>query len=134
MEKRTFKDLSELDQLVGMAYQRDDKLKNTKFGYAYKKFTEKNYIPLVKEFQEEIQNVRIDHALEDPTTKEILSDKNNFRGYRYSKAGLKQVMVEERKIVDKWNEKEVEIIPYICASIPEELEPEEIEKLKGLVL
>src|SRR5258708_5668304 len=129
---KTFRELQDLDQLVGGLYARVPTVKDTKFGYAYKRFVEKNYIPTLKDFQEEIATVRVEFALEDDKTKEILIDRANPRGYKYSKAGTKQVMFEEKKVMDKWDTFEIEIKPFISSYVPVELNEEEIESLKGL--
>jgi MFS superfamily sulfate permease-like transporter len=93
---KKFKELQEVDGLVAGLYAKDKKLQNSKFGYAYKKFSDKFYFPVVKELQERIQDVRVDNAMEDKNTKEILVDKENVRGYKYTKEGLLKCMKEER--------------------------------------
>ena len=73
---KTFKELQEVDMMVGGLYQKTPTLKESKFGYAYKRFTDKNYMPYVKDFNEELGALRVQHALEDPNTKEVIIDKN----------------------------------------------------------
>jgi len=48
MEK-TFKELNELDTIIGNLYQTNPELKDGKFGYAYKRFSEKNFFPIFKD-------------------------------------------------------------------------------------
>lgn len=131
---RTFKELVEIDELVGAMYQRDPKLPLGKFGYAYKRFVDKNYLPALNDLQQEIGGVRIDHALEDQATKEVLLDRTNSRGYKYNKVGLKAVIAAEKKLRDEWDEKVITIIPYISSAVPADILSEEKEALKGLVL
>lgn len=134
---KTFKELQEADVVVAGLYQKNPDLKNSKFGYAWKRFTDKNYLPLVREFNEDLAGIRVDHALEDPNTKEILIDRMNVRGFKYSKEGLKAVMKAEKALEEKHNAKEVEITPHITTAIPEEVEAlaeEQKELLTGLVL
>ncbi len=133
-KKVTFKFLQEVDTLVGSLYQKNPKLKDTKFGYAYKRFTDKNYAPLIREFNEELMNIRVDHALEDPTTKEVIIDRMNPRGFKYSKVGMKQVMFEENNLGQAWEAIEIEVTPFLSAYIPEDLDDEQRTMLDGLVL
>ncbi len=132
--KRTFKELQEVDAMVGGLYQAKPTLKDSKFGYAYKRFTEKNYAPLVRDFNEELMGVRVQYALEDDKTKEVLIDRMNPRGFKYSKEGLKNVMMEERKLSEKWDVKEVVITPFLSPTIPEGLTEDQEKMLSGLVL
>lgn len=134
---KTFKELQEADQVVGGLYQKNAELKNSKFGYAWKRFTDKNYVPVVREFNEDLAALRVNHALEDKSTGEILIDRMNPRGFKYSKEGLLVLMKEERELENKYNSKELDVTPYVTTSIPEEVEalPEEQkELLTGLVL
>lgn len=131
---KTFKELQEVDILVGGLYQANPKLKDSKFGYAYKKFTDKNYLPTAREFNDELGALRVQYALEDPVTKEVLTDRMSPRGFKYSKAGLTDLMREEKKLQEKWDAKEIEIVPFICSSVPEEIDEEKASVLAGLVL
>lgn len=130
---KTFKELQEIDRIVGQLYTEYPTLRDTKFGYAYKKFSEKNYTPLLKEFQDAISTARIDNALEDEKTKAILIDAESTRGYKFSKEGWKAIIAEENKIMDLFNIKDVEITPYLSAFVPE-LTEEQIEILKGTII
>lgn len=131
--KKTFKELQEVDVLVGSLYQKDKTLEKSKFGYAYKRFIEKNYVPIIKERQERLIDVRIDNALEDKNTKEILTDKESNRGYKYSKEGLKKCIKDERKVMEEFEEKEIEIEPFISSFVPQ-LDEEQKEILNGLII
>lgn len=134
---KTFKELQDADMIVGGLYQKNPDLKNSKFGYAWKRFTDKNYVPMVKEFNEDLAGIRVDHALEDANSKEILIDRMNPRGFKYSKEGLKAVMKAEKELEATYNAKEIEITPYVTTAIPEEVEAlgdEQKEVLTGLVL
>lgn len=130
---KTFLELAEIDSIVGSLYKADPKLRETKFGYAYTKFYKKNYEPILNEFKEQLEVVRIDHALEDEKTKAILKDENTSRGYQYSKQGLKDVMNAEKEITKKFEIKEITIEPYISSYIPE-MADEQKEILTGIVL
>lgn len=131
--KKTFRELREIDTLVGELYKKQPGLKDTKFGYAYKRFSEKWYKPLVTEYYEEMALTRVEHALEDEKTKEILTDRLNERGFKYSKEGLKNVIKAENKLLEKFNLKEVEVEPYISSYVPE-LTDEAIEMLDGILI
>ena len=133
-KKVTFKELQEVDQMVGGLYQKNAKLQESKFGYAYKRFADKNYIPLVKEFNEELGALRVQYALEDPATKEVLIDRMSPRGFKYNKTSLITLMAEEKKLADTWDNKVIEVVPFLSSYIPEDLETEQREMLDGLVL
>ena len=133
MTTKTFKQLKEVDSIVGELYAKDKTLEKTKFGYAYKRFLDKNYIPTMEKFQEKILDIRIENALEDKTTKEVLIDKMNPRGYKFTKEGLKKCIAEERVAVEEFDKTEIEIIPFISSFVPE-LSDEDKEELTGLVL
>lgn len=133
MINKTFKQLQEIDNVMGELYQKEPTLQETKFGYAYKRFCEKEYIPLVKEYNASLEDVRIENALENETTKEVLTDRTNMRGYKYSKLGLKNVMKEENRVMEEWNSKEFEVEPFVSAFVPE-LSEYEKEVLTGVII
>lgn len=120
--------------MLGGVYQKFPALKETKFGYAYKRFVDKNYIPLVKEFNDELGSLRVQYALEDKASKEVLIDRMNPRGFKYDKASLMSLMAEEKKLQETWDDKDITIVPYLSALIPEELNEEQREMLAGLIL
>jgi len=133
MIKKTFKDLEEIDSIVGSIYHKNPEIKDTKFGYAYKRFSEKNLIPIFKQYNELLSDIRIENALEDEKTKAILH-KEGGRGFEYSKEGLKAVIKAERELGKEWNDKEFEIEPYIISeeNLPE-LNDEQKEILEGVL-
>lgn len=131
---KTFKELQKIDNMVAELYRDNATLEKTKFGYAYKRFAEKNYYPKAREYNEAIQLLSVDNALEDTTTGEILVDRANLRGFKFSKQGLKSVMKQENDLQKVWDAKEFEVEPYISSYIPKELTEEQFEMLKGIVL
>ena len=132
---KTYKDLQNIDEVVGGLYRKDPTLEQTKFGYAYKRFVEKNYIPVMKELRELLVNARIDLAMEDPKTKEVLTDPNpQSRGFRYDKEGLKAIIQKEKEIMAEFDKKEIEVTPFISSFVPEGLTDEDKEMLKGCVI
>ena len=133
--KKTYQELVEIDQAVGILYKEDPTLKDKKFGYAYQKTAERSYLKLNKQLSEEMEDARIDFASEDEKTKVILRDENpNSRGYQYSKDNLKLLVKKEREIFNKYLEKEIEFEPYFCNkdSLPE-LTEYQIELFKGIL-
>jgi len=134
--KKTFEQLKEIDNIVGNLYAKNPKLRDGKFGYAYNKFYTKNIKPILDEVNEEITDCRIENAMTDPTTKELLYDSS--RGpeqklFKYTKEGLKKFNDEVRKITKKYDAKEVEIIPNFTTDIPEMFDEEKAE-LKGCLI
>ena len=132
--KKTFNEVMEADIMVGGLYKKNPDLRDTKFGYAWKRFYEKNIAPTLKEYRAEIEDAHITHALEDKETGKILTDKENSRGYSYSKDGLKTVIKAEKEISEKYDGKEIEITPFISTYVPEGLTEEQTEMLTGSVL
>lgn len=134
--QKTFEELGKLDAIVGRMYQKNPELRNSKMGYAYKRFVAKNFQPTYDAFISELSDVRIDNALTNEATKEILTDPNpNSRGFKYSKEGLKAVIKAEDVITKKFNAKQIEIEPYIVKpeNLPE-LTDEQKEALTGLLI
>lgn len=132
--KKTMSEIFEANAVVAALYAKDDTLKQTKFGYAWDMFVKKNISPAQEILNEKLAVIRVDNALTSETTKEVFLDRENNRGFKYSKEGLKQCMAEENKCVKEWYAKEVEIKPYICKDVPKILTEEQKETLKGLIL
>lgn len=135
--KKTFKDLLEIDGMVGLMYKKNPILKDTKFGYGYKRFYIKNIEKIKEEFTNELTDLRIDNALVDEKTKALLSDPNpNSRGFQYSKEGLKALIKAENELEDKWDLKEVEVEPYFIKRefFPENLTDDQFEVFTGVLL
>lgn len=132
--KRSIKEIQEIDTIVGQLYGKDAKLQQSKFGYAYKRFVEKNYQPAITKLQEKLADARVDFALTDAATKEVLVDQDNTRGFKYDKDGLKKIMEAERKLAKEWEAEEITIIPFISKEVPKDLTDEDKEKLKGLII
>jgi hypothetical protein len=133
---KTFEQLKEIDSIVGNLYQKNPKLKDGKFGYAYNRFYAKNLKPIVDEINEKLTDSRIENAMVDATTKELLYD--NSRGpeqklFKYTKEGMIKFNNESRKIYQDYDKKEVEIIPYFTSDVPEMLD-EQREELKGCLI
>ncbi len=132
--KRTVKEIQEIDAVMGNLYSKDPTMQNTKLGYAYKKFIDKFYQPAITKFQEDLADARVDFALTDKTTGEVLVDKENPRGFKYDKENLKKVMAAESKLSKEWQEKEVIIIPFIVKDVPKVLTEEQRDLLKGILI
>lgn len=131
---KTFKELKELDSIVGSMYSKEPTLKDTKFGYHYKRICEKFYIPVVNEYNNAINDARLDFAMEIESTKEVLMDTQSVRGYKYTKEGLKNIIKKERELQEEWNKKEIEVEPFISSHVPENLSEEEKEALTGILI
>ena len=136
--KRTFKQLQDLDLIMGTLYRKDPTLKEGKMAYAYKRFSEKNFFPIYKEYVQSLTDIRVDHALEDPTTKEILRTPQHEggRGFKYNKEGLKAVMKAENDLEDSWQTKEFNVEPYFVApeNLPVDLSEEQREAMLGILI
>ena len=131
--KKTYKELAEIDQLIGGLYAKDPNLKDTKFGYAYKRFSDINFVPTINKFRERLEIIRTNNALEDSATKAVIMDQTNPRGFKYSREGLIKCIEEEAKLNIEFDAEEIEIKPYISAYVPELLD-EQKELLTGLII
>lgn len=131
---KTFKELSEIDLMMGELYTKTPTLKDTKFGYGYKRFAEKNYYPKQKEYSEAVLDLRIENALVDEKTKAIIY-RDNGQSFEYSKEGLKNLQTQTRKLENEWDVKEIEIEPYFIKeeNLPK-LNEYQTELLKGVLI
>ena len=134
--KKTFKDLSEVDNIMSGIYEAHPEAGNTKFWYAYKRFGEKTFSPIYRDFLENLTDIRISHALADKITDAIIYSKSNHRGFEYSKDGLKAVIAAEKKLTEEWDKKEFDIVPFVIKpeDVPKYLTEEQKEMLTGIVI
>jgi hypothetical protein len=136
--KKTFEELREADTVVANLYMKNPKLKEGKFGYGWSKFYKKNLEPTYTEMQEKMADAKVENAMVDEKTKELLydiTDPHN-KSYKYTKEGMKKLTEEFRKIVKEYDTKEVEVEPYFIKDtkyIPEMLD-EERELLTNLII
>ncbi len=132
--KKTFKELKEIDIIVGTLYAKNPSIKDGKFGYWYTKFLKKNYNPIQEEINEKISDCQLLNALVDEKTKEILYTDEFQKQYKFDKEGRQRLIDFIRKIDKEYNDKEIEIIPCISSEVPEELFEEDKELLRGLII
>lgn len=128
---KTYKELQEIDNIVGAMYRKNPNLRDSKFGYAFKRFSDKNIAPTNKELQEKLQDIAVEHALEDPTTKELLLSVD--KEYKYSREGQNKLNKAQRELAVEFLAKEIEVEPYISPRTPEMTEWE-FEVLKGILV
>lgn len=128
-----FERLQELDQIYG-SLLKEEGFENTKLGYAFKRFIDKNK-KFFLDYNEALQEARVDNALTDEKTKALLVDKENPRGFQYSKEDFKKLLKEEKAILEKFKDKDCEVEPFICKDIGDNsFNEEEKEVLTGLVI
>lgn len=134
MISKTYKELVDLDQLVGGWYEKTPTLRDSKFGYGYKRFSEKSLSKIFNEHTEAVSIINIDNALEDATTKALLSD--TIGNFKYSKEGAKKRLQDLRNLKLVWDVKEFEIEPYFIKPeyFPEDIFDEQKEICKGIIL
>lgn len=136
MIKKTYQDLFDLDQIVARMYEKNPKLKDTtKFGYGYTRFYEKNLRDVFSDYYVALEDLRIDNALEDKETKAVIRDRNDPRGFKYTKDGLRKTIAAERLLVKEWNLKEFEVEPYFITpeNLPKDLTDEQKEAFLGVL-
>lgn len=124
----------EIDQEVAGLYQKDPELTNTKFGYAYKRYYQKNFTPMRDAYNEAVETIHINNALEDPTTKAIIADEKSPTGYAHSKEGKIKDMKDMKELNKTFYEEEVEVEPYISVFIPKGVKDEQKELFKGIII
>lgn len=131
--QKTFLQIKEADQLVAQLYAKDASLEKSKLGYAWKRFIEKNYKPVVEEINEKLEDSKIENCLVDKNTKEILYGLNG--SYKFTQEGLKAVFDFRRSLMKEYDEKQFEVIPFIVKEndLPT-LSEEEKELLTGLII
>ncbi len=131
--KKTLEQLLEVDNVVGDLYAKNPKLKDGKFGYAYNRFYAKNIKPVTDEMQEKTADARIENAMVNEQTKELLKDTANPNAYKYTKEGMKKLTQDVRDIIKEFNKKEVEVIPFFTTDVPEMMD-EQKELLVGCLI
>jgi hypothetical protein len=80
------------------------------------------------DYNGEIEDLRLDQALEDEKTKAVLRDEQ--QQYKFSKQGLKTVIEKQRELL----EKEIEIEPYIATALPGNLNDDVKVAFEGFVM
>lgn len=136
--KKTFEEMKKIDAIYGELIERSGKegrdFKATKLGYAFKRFSEKNLVKPFGEFNETLQDMRIDNALVDDKTKAVLFTADG-KNYQNTKEQLKTVLKRSKEIGEEWDKKEFEIIPFICSDLGDvEFTEDEVELLKGVII
>ncbi len=132
--KKTFKELKDIDYIVGNLYSREPSLKSGKFGYAYNRFYQKNILPLQREYDYEMSEIAVKNAMVDDKTKELIGDPMNRRGFKFTREGLLKAMREEKVLTDAFEGKLVEVKPHFIEEIPPTLTEEEKLSLLGIII
>lgn len=134
--KMTFKQMREMNGAFSILEHKNPLIAETKFGYAFKRFFEKNIAHVFKEYNMKLSIIRIESALTDEKTKAVLTSddaQKGGRGFQYNKEGLKDVMVAESKLEENWDSKEYDVEPFISKDVPK-LNESEIEVFKGFII
>lgn len=113
--KVKFEKILELNDAINSILA-NPKFTNTKFNFGCGKFARKNINVILKEFNEEVSDIRLENALTDSTTQALLL--NEERDYTYSKEGMKKLVSDRKKLNEKWDKKEFEIEPYMISDLP----------------
>ena len=137
--KKTFKELDQFDKVATGYLVRNGFYSHEQRGYTDKPATKlvsaiKNVFKQVFKNRDEILNeelelARINNALEDPTTKELLL--NEDRSYKYSKEGMVKLRADLNVIYNREVDMHQRIVKDADLS---ELTEEEIEAFDGLVI
>lgn len=128
---KTISQIREAETILNREFKKKPELQQGKLAYAWKKFVDKNYTPFLEEVKEKLEDLRIEHCLTDKAGA-ILKDENG--GYKFSKEGLRAFNKESSEVLRNFENKEIEVIPFVVKDNPLELIEEELELLKGIVL
>ena len=90
--------------------------------------------PKVTEYNSELSDLYLDHALTDPKTGALLLDPKSEREYHFSKDEFREMRVKETALVEKWNETELDLKPHYATEVPEGLPEEMIEAFRGFII
>lgn len=131
---KTYREILEIDALVGKLYKENENLKSSKFGYWYNKFYEKNVDPIRNEYALALENIKVNNALEDEKTKALLKDSSIPNEYQYSKPGRLKYLEEKQKLDKEFYDKQIEVISFKSPLVPEGLTGEEREMLEGIII
>lgn len=131
--KKTFKELKKLNGTYIDLVKEHPSINNTKFGYAWNKFFNKNLEPIFKEYNSILIGLSAENGLTDKETGEILMT-NMGRGFKFSKEGFKKLIEAENKLEEEWNSKEYEIEPYFTSDIPKDLNFIQLEEFEGFII
>jgi len=126
--KLTFETIQSLNEEINSLYS-DVNFTKTKLGYAVKRVYNSSLKKIFQEFNDELEDARIDNALTDEKTKEIMYDATGK--YKYSKDGLKAMIARSKEIIAAWDVKEFDIAPYFVQELPE-LTQAQAEAFKGI--
>lgn len=132
----TFKEMKEFNGVWKTMKALTPTLEQTKFGYAVKRFLDKNIIPVFDQYNEKLSIIRIENALEDANTKAVITKNDAImggRGFEYSRDGLKTVIKEEIKLDAEWDPKSFKIEPVVAKDVPK-LTEEQTDTFKGRVI
>lgn len=131
---KKFKELNDLYNTFDIACQKTPELANTKLGYAFKIFFNKNCKQAFQDYNEELEMLRVDNAATDDKGCLISNPEDKVRGFKYEKSAFKILLIAEKKLLKEWNIKEFEVEPYFSREIPDYLSEIEKEEYAGLII
>lgn len=131
--KKTLKEIIDIVDVIEQLYKKDPELEHTKFGYAVKRFMKDNYQEYFDNFRDQLEMIRIEHALTDEKTAAVITDKDNIRGFKYSKDQFKAVREAEKKFEKEWKDQEIDVKVYVSTFVPEMTEYQR-EVLEGILI
>lgn len=146
--KITYENLIKFDNIAAR-WLKNLNNENTKLGYAIKKVSKKITVLLkpVSELDEQLQidveDIRSDNALTDPTTKAFIYDLvGEVRHYKYTPETRKKrdneirIKIKQYNVdVEKLLSQEIEFTtPYFATEIPKDLTLEEKDAFKEIVI
>jgi hypothetical protein len=104
-----------------------DPLPETKWEYGLRRML-KRAQKIHKKFQQQQEDLNVDHALTDKATGKIL--RNERGGYEFDKPGLKALNAACRTLLDSG----VEILPYYVAELPNDLSGTDRDTFMGFLI
>ncbi len=128
---KTLSQLKDAEQVIAELFEQNPELEKSKLKYAWKRFSEKNLVPIYKEIQEKIADERLKNALTDKATKEVLFTEGPKPTYKFDKAGTQAVIEFTRDVEKEYDAKEFEVKPFIITDVLDEYQK---EVLTGLII
>jgi len=135
MTVRTFEQIRLFNAYSHLYLRQNPVNERTKLGYAIRRVQEsKSFANVLWQYNHELDCIRIDNALIDEKTKEVILAEKSNRPYKYDTKGLKKVSEEENDFAKEWDKNEFEISCYYVKELPEDMDEIMKEHLTGFVI
>jgi len=118
IKKVNFKEAHTLQKHIVNQLHRDP---DSKFSFALKETTD-SFLLAREDYNKDLLNKQLEHALEKDGMVVLSKDPNNIRPFEYSKDGLKACIEAERLLDAEWEVKEIEIDVFTVKAFPKNID------------